>query len=168
MTSSARTEAAVSSSRRSALCMAQPCGCDEDGLARVAAPDAPIVTASDDEELVVNSVLSERLEERPVLEPERVHDPGVGPDERVPAPQLLRYLLQELRRTVVSHAPRICAEDARDVLRQLVARPALDHAELAGVVEGDVDRAVSARGQTADRTGVPGADRPVATVDRLD
>src|SRR5581483_8302348 len=71
-----------------------------------------------------------------------------------------------VERRVRAHEPRARAEDRAQRVGRLVARPALDDAELAGVVDGDVDRAVAALREAADRARRAARDRAEATVDR--
>ena len=60
------------------------------------------------------------------------------------------------------------AEDRAEVVGPLVARPALEHPELTGVVEADVERAVAALRQPGECPRATGPDRAVAGVDRAD
>src|SRR5262249_34370961 len=55
-----------------------------------------------------------------------------------------RDLCQRVQGAVRAEQRRIPSEDARQVARPLVPGPALEHAELAGMVETDVERAVAA------------------------
>src|SRR5262249_19563368 len=79
-----------------------------------------------------------------------------------------RDLRRVVGRTVVGEPPLLAPEDREDVVGLLVARPALDHVELAGVMEADVQRPVAAFREAAERATPPRTDRPVAPVDRTD
>src|SRR5207253_1455904 len=60
------------------------------------------------------------------------------------------------------------AEDGADVRRLLVARPALEHPELARVVDSDVERGVAPFGEAAQDASGAGAHRSIPGVDRAD
>ena len=77
----------------------------------------------------------------------------------------MRGSREERERRVRSEAFEVAPEDVVAVSGTLVSRPALDDAELPGMVQCDVDRAVAAFGKACDRTRVRARDRAVARID---
>src|SRR5690349_9308843 len=158
----------VSPTLRNALAMSEVCGGDLDGDPGVVAPDPPGVAAVTDEEPVRDAVAGQLRGEAPVLAPVPVGAARVEPDERVLAPELRSDLRQRQRRAVPRQEIGTAAEDRRDVVRLLVAGPALEHAELGRVVEPDVERGVAALGETAERARRAVRDRSEPAVDGPD
>ena len=79
-----------------------------------------------------------------VLSSQRIPAARVEPVGRVRRPQRRSDRRQRVEGRVRVHLGERAAEDRVVVRRALVPRPALDDVELAGVVEGDVDRALPA------------------------
>src|SRR5919197_2957717 len=119
--------------------------------ARLAAPERPVVAAADEEEAVRDAEAGELRREGAILLAEQVGRPGVEPDVRVRAAKLRRDGVERLRRAVAGQHLRVAAEDRAEVVGLLVARPALEHLELAGVVQADVECAVAPLGEAAER-----------------
>jgi hypothetical protein len=80
-----------------------------------------------------------------VLLPQAVLVAAVEPHERVLAAKQRRDARQRQQRAVLSEESLVpLAEHRLDVVRLLVAGPALQHAELRRVVQADVQRSVAA------------------------
>src|SRR6476620_11709720 len=71
-------------------------------------------------------------------------------------------------RTVVGQPPLGATEDREDLVRALVARPALEDSKLAGVMKSDVQRPVPSLGEPRQCAAGSGTDRAIASVDRPD
>src|SRR5439155_12765765 len=127
-----------------------------------------VVAAAHGEEAGRDLVVPELRGEADVLRPKlvvaaRVH-PHVRPARAQPTCDRRELLIGAVPREEAA----VVAEDRGDVVGALVARPALEDAECAGVVEADVERPVAALAQPAERPLGPGRDRPEALVDRAD
>src|SRR5207248_4158657 len=104
--------------------------------------------------------------ERRVLGPEVVVRAAVEPEIGVCASERGSRGGERECGTVRLKERPLVPEDGADVVRAFVARPALEYAELAGVMEADVERAVAALRQPGEAPSASRADRPVPLVDR--
>src|SRR5437763_4236012 len=133
-------------------------------VGRVAAPERPVVAPVHDAEPMCDPVLLELRDERLVLAEEAIVAAAVEPEEGVGPPQRRRGGPERVERRVQREERAFVTEDRAEVVGLLVARPALDEAELAGMVDRDVDRAVTALRQAADPASAIGADRAETSV----
>src|SRR5438552_7646001 len=131
----------------------------------VAAPRRPVVPAADDEEAMRDAQRVELLRERRVLLAQPVVRAAVEPDEGPGLAQRGGCGPDLAERAVGGEQGAAVVEDRTDVRCALVPRPALEHAELAGMVHPDVDRAVAALGEAPERARPRARDRAVAPVD---
>src|SRR6476661_8112608 len=129
----------MSSGRAAALRTMEPLCCGEIGVDRAAAPDGPVVAAAHDGVAVRQVQLRERAGEAVVLLQRVVTGSAVEPDERVRALQARGRSADRQLRAVPLHerAVTLAAEHGGNVIGDLVAGPALDDMELAGVVDRD-------------------------------
>src|SRR5256886_3978491 len=164
------THAAASASARfrAALTMREVGRRDGDRLPSVAPPERPGVATGDEEEVVRHTQALQLGREALVLALQRVLRARVEPDERAFLPQLGGDQREGERWAVVAEPGLVPAEDRPHVVGLLVARPALEHPELAWVVEPDVERRVAALGEAPDRPARTRRDRAIALVDRVD
>src|SRR5205085_10609208 len=132
----------------------------QERAARLAAPEPPVVAAADEEEAVRDAEAGEVGGEVLVLLAQPVGGPGVEPHVRVHAAKGRRDGVKRLERAVLREKIRLAAEDRAQVVGLLVARPALEDVELAGVVQADVERAVAALREAAERAPRAGRARP--------
>src|SRR5262249_21316102 len=152
---SARALRATEPLRRSEVC-----------ARRAPTPDRPVVSAPHDEEAMPEVEACERGGERRVLLQRAVPGPGVEPERRVHPAQAFRRVRHRQLRAVRPKELLPVPEDGADVVGALVAGPALDDLELAGMVERDVERAVPSFREAADGATPAAANRPVPRVDR--
>src|SRR4249920_2699474 len=125
----------------------EPPGSGEQRPRRVAPPERPVVPAAHQEEPMRQMVVLQRGGERRVLGPELVVRATEEPEVCVRPSKRRCYRGQREARAVPCEQGASMTEDRADVVRALVARPALEHAKLAGVVQSDVERAVPAFGK---------------------
>src|SRR5437588_2512663 len=130
----------------------------------VPAPERPVVAAVHDEVPMPQVQARQRPCEAVVLLQLAVTGAAVEPEVRVLSPQQLRDARDRQLRAVAVQDRLALPEDRRNRVGLLVTRPALDDAELARMVQGDVEGAVPALRQTADR---PHRGRPVALLHRV-
>src|SRR5262249_38640060 len=126
--------------------------------------DGPGVAAANELEAVGDPVPCKRARELRVLLVERVGRAGVRPDVGAAVAQPRRDPRQGRERAVGVEEREIAAEDALQVVRALVAGPALEHPELTGVMKADVERAVPAFGETRQGAPAPARNRPEAGI----
>src|SRR5262249_58665240 len=138
---------AVRRAIRTALATAEPSRGGEDRGGEVATPGAPRVSTGQDEEAMANAQPRELVREGDVLAKRPVAEARVEPDVGAASAKAPRDLWRVLGRTVVGEPRLLAPEDRQDVVGPLVARPALEHPELTGVMKADVQRPVAAFGQ---------------------
>src|SRR5947208_15213527 len=138
------------------------------GVGRVPAPERPVVAPVHDAEPVCDPMSLEFRDERLVLAEKAIAAAAVEPEKGVGLPQRRRGGPERVERTVPCEERAFVTEDRAEVVGLLVARPALDEAELAGMVDCDVDRAVTALRQAADPASAIGADRAETSVHGAD
>src|SRR5262249_58629244 len=116
----------------------------EVGRGRIAPPERPVVPARDEPQAVRDAVALQQRREVEVLPEKTIVPTRVEPEEGVRTAQLRSGRGDRVERRVVHEQRASVAEERAEVVGFLVAGPALDEAELPGVVNRDVDRAVTA------------------------
>src|SRR5579862_140236 len=159
---------ASASGTEAALRSMQPPRGGEQRIGGVSAPQRPVVAAADDAVAVTDVDVREERRELRVLLLEVVAGAAVEPDVRVRVAQLRGGGVERQQRAVVREGRGVVTEDRAEWVGTFVAGPALEHLELAGVVDADVDRAVPALRQAGQPPRPTGPNCAVAPVDRPD